>query len=52
MANGSVQLNEIWFRIMVFNGTFNNILVISWWPVLLEEGTGLPGENHRSVASH
>jgi hypothetical protein len=34
-----------WF--MVFNATFNNISVISWWSVLLVEETG---ENHRSVA--
>jgi hypothetical protein len=32
--------------------TFNNISVISWWSVLLLEETGVPGENHRSVASH
>jgi hypothetical protein len=31
---------------------FNNISVISWRSVLLEEETGGPGENHRSVASH
>jgi len=36
---------------MVFNATFNNISVISWWSVLLEE-TGGPGENHLPVASH
>ena len=36
---------------MVFNTTFNNISVISWWSVLLVEVTGVPGENHRSVAS-
>ena len=34
---------------MVFNATFNNISVISWWSVLLVEETG---ENHRPVASH
>ena len=34
---------------MVFNATFNNISVISWRSVLLEEETG---ENHRSVTSH
>ena len=34
---------------MVFNATFNNISVISWWSVLLVEETGLPGENHRQV---
>ena len=27
---------------MVFNATFNNILVISWWSVLLVEETGVP----------
>ena len=31
---------------MVFNATFNNILVISWQSVLLVEETGVPGENH------
>ena len=37
---------------MVFNATFNNILVISWRSVLLVEETGVPRENHRPVASH
>jgi len=37
--------------IMVFNATFNNISAISWWSVLLVEETGVPGENHRPVAS-
>jgi hypothetical protein len=36
---------------MVFNATFSNILVISWWSVLLVEETDVPGENHRSVSS-
>jgi hypothetical protein len=36
---------------MVFNATFNNISVISWWSVLLVEETSVPGENHRHVAS-
>ena len=40
----------VWF--MVFNVTFNNILVVSWWSVLLAEETRVPGENHRPVASH
>jgi len=35
----------------VFNVTFNHILLISWWSVLLVEETGVPGENHRPVAS-
>jgi len=36
---------------MVFNTTFNNISVISWWSVLLVEETGIHGENHRPVTS-
>jgi len=40
------------FRLVVFNATFNNITVISWLWVLLVEETGVPGENHRPVASH
>jgi len=32
---------------MVFNITFNNISVISWWSVLLVDETRVPGENHR-----
>jgi len=35
---------------MVFNSTFNNILVLSWRSVLLVEETGEPGVNHRPVA--
>ena len=38
-------------RIMVFNATFNNISVISWWSVVLMDETGVPGENHRPAAS-
>jgi hypothetical protein len=38
--------------LMVFNVTFNNITVISWWSVLLVEETGGTGENYRPVASH
>jgi len=35
------------------NATFNNISVISWRSdFLLVEETGVPGENHRPVASH
>jgi hypothetical protein len=30
---------------MVFNTTFNNISVISWWSVLLMEETVIPREN-------
>ena len=38
-------------RVMVFNATFNNISVISWRSVLLEE-IGVPGKNHRPTTSH
>jgi len=37
---------------MVFDATVNNISVILWWSVILVEETGVPWENHRSVASH
>jgi len=37
---------------MVFNATFKNISVITWRSVLLMEGTGVSGENHRPSASH
>jgi hypothetical protein len=40
----------VWF--MVFNGTFNNISVISWRSVLLLEEIGVHRENHRPVARH
>jgi hypothetical protein len=39
-------------RVMVFNATFNNILVIFWRSVLLVEETGVPGENHQPVTRH
>ena len=32
--------------------TFNTISAILWRSVLLEEETGVPGENHRPTASH
>ena len=51
----NIVLMEIYilgFCFMVFNATFNNIPVISWWSVLLVEETGVAGENHRPVASH
>jgi hypothetical protein len=37
---------------MVFNATFNNILVISWRSVLLVEETEVSWENHRPATSH
>jgi hypothetical protein len=39
-------------RVMVFNANFNNFSTILWRSVLLLEETGVPGENHRSAASH
>jgi len=45
-------IEGIVLSLMVFNGTFNNISVISWQSVLLVEETGGPGENHRPAASH
>jgi len=36
----------------VFNATFSNISAISWRPVLVVEGAGVPGENHRPWASN
>jgi hypothetical protein len=39
-----IEDNFLW-GVMVFNATFNNISVISWWSVF---GAG----NHRPVASH
>jgi hypothetical protein len=41
--------NKLWF--VVFNATFNNISVISWWSVLLVEETGVPAESHGPAAS-
>ena len=37
---------------MVYNATFNNISDIPWRSILLEEETGVTGENHRPAASH
>jgi hypothetical protein len=38
--------------VMVFDTTFNNISVISWWSLLLVEEIGVTRENHRPAASH
>ena len=40
------------YGFMVFNATFNNISVTSRRSALLVWETGVPAENHRSVASH
>ncbi len=36
---------------MVFNATFNNISVISWSGLLVEESEA-PGKNHQPATSH
>jgi hypothetical protein len=38
--------NFVRVRVMVINSTFNNISVLLWQKVLLEEETRVPGENH------
>jgi hypothetical protein len=47
-----LNIQYLFNTVMVFNATFNNILTILWWSVLLVEDTGVPGENIRPVASH
>ena len=37
---------------MVFNTTFNNISVTSWWSIVLMKETGVPGENHRPTPNY
>jgi hypothetical protein len=39
--------DDLDFRVMVFNTTFNNISVISLRSVLLVDENGVPRENHR-----
>ena len=46
------QFSYIRVTVVVFNATFNTISVMSWRSVSLVENTGVPGENHRPVASH
>ena len=47
----NLQLADWFGALMVLNATFNNISIISWRSVLLEE-TGVPWENHWPVESH
>ena len=48
----SCSFLPFFFRFMVVNVTFNNILLISWRSVFLVEETGVPEENQRPVACH
>ena len=45
-------LQKVSVTVMVFNATLNNISGILWQSVLLEEETGVHGENHQPVTSH
>jgi len=45
-------IDWLWFGLMVFNATFNNISTISLRSVLFVEETGVPGENHQPAVSH
>ena len=47
MYNVYIRKYFVFVMVMVFNATFNNISVISWWSVLLVEETGVLRENHR-----
>ena len=47
-----VSVNYDKVMVIVLKATFDNISAISWRPGLLVEETGVPGENHRSAASH
>jgi hypothetical protein len=38
--------------VLIFSATFNNILAISWWSVLLVEEIVVPKEIHRTVTSY
>ena len=50
--NPGIKKDMVWFSFMVLNATFSNISVILWRSILLLEETGVPGKNHRHVASH
>jgi hypothetical protein len=49
-TQNNMHLNRV--MDMVFKGTFNNILIISWRSVLFVEKTGVPKENHLPATSH
>ena len=51
----NVDKMKVWLHYgfgLVFNATFDNISVMSWWSVLLVKETRGHGENHQPVASH
>ena len=60
ILNNYIRMYNVYLRkymvvvvvVLVFNATFNNISVISWWSTLLVEETGVTRENYRPAASH
>ena len=52
LNNQSQERKKTLVWLMVFNATFNNMSVISWWSALLVEETRVPRENHWPAASH
>jgi hypothetical protein len=42
----------LFYFCLCFNTTFSYISAISWWPVLVVEEAGVPGENHRPWTSN
>ena len=52
MISNKFCIFDGWLGLWCLMSLFNNISVISWWSVLFFEETGVPGENHRPVASH
>jgi hypothetical protein len=48
----SLVFERVWFRLMVFNATFNNISAISWLSVLLVEETVVPRGRHLTLDKH
>ena len=47
-----IRICRVMVRVMVLNATFSNIPSILWRSVLLVEETGVPGKNHRPIASN
>ena len=46
------KCRNLFVCLMAFDATFGGISVVLGRSVLLVEETGVPGEGHRSVASH
>ena len=56
LEEDNLELCSAWgyiiVRVMVFNVTFNIMLVSSWQSVLLVEETEVTGENHQPTTRH